>query len=337
MHPLSPRGKLVHWGLEGLLATNRLVEAARAAVTHKYDKGNDTIVLRNELYRIAETDEHVRQLQQTAILLPTMTKWRNADEIRSLAGCTATLGGLELYNGCRVLHVPSYLQGLWEACRLLATKTSSSVTWNTVSDTTVSADYGTIRDYDATILCGGAGMFAAEGNRKGTSMAMGRDRDQSFPVQLVRGQSLELQLKKPLLAPVLCGKYISPMATDPYRALVGATHEFQSQPMSKSDVLVELQRRTATISSFDWTSDVAVDRVTMGYRVQSVRGKYGRRPIIGRLPTTDQGGSSWIFTALGSRGLLYHSLYGEMLADAILVNNEHALTKKCSDMLWWKT
>jgi glycine/D-amino acid oxidase-like deaminating enzyme len=328
MHPLSPRGKLVHWGLEGLLATNALVDAARAAVD---GESNDTIILRNELYRIAETNEHVQQLQQTAALLPTLMKWRNADEIRSLAGCTATLGGLELYNGCRVLHVPSYLQGLWKACQLLATETSSSVTWNTVSDT---AD---LADYDATVFCGGAGMFAPNGNRKETALAVGRGLDQSFPVQLVRGQSLELRLKKPLLAPALCGKYISPMPCDPYTALVGATHEFQSQPMCTSDVITELQRRTAAISSFDWTSDVVVERVTIGYRVQSIRGKYGRRPIIGRLPTIDQGGTSWIFTALGSRGLLYHGLYGEMLAHAILVNNEQPLTKKCSDMLWWKT
>jgi glycine/D-amino acid oxidase-like deaminating enzyme len=300
-------------------------------------ESNDTIILRNELYRIAETNEHVQQLQHTAALLPTLMKWRNADEIRSLAGCTATLGGLELYNGCRVLHVPSYLQGLWKACQLLASETSSSVTWNTVSDTTGFADYGTARDYDAAVFCGGAGMFASGVNPKGTALAMGRDLDHSFPVQLVRGQSLELRLKEPLLAPVLCGKYISPMANDPYGALVGATHEFQSQPMSKSDVMVELQRKTVAISSFDWTSDVATERVTMGYRVQSVRGKYGRRPIIGRLPTIDLGGSSWIFTALGSRGLLYHGLYGEMLADAILVSHEHSLTKNCSDILWWKT
>jgi glycine/D-amino acid oxidase-like deaminating enzyme len=83
--------------------------------------------------------------------------------------------------------------------------------------------------------------------------------------------------------------------------------------------------------------------MTQGYRVQSARGKYGRRPIIGQLPssmvaTTDDSPSqsSWIFTGLSSRGLLYHGLYGQLLSLAILQRDESLLLRHCPDILWWK-
>jgi glycine/D-amino acid oxidase-like deaminating enzyme len=106
-------------------------------------------------------------------------------------------------------------------------------------------------------------------------------------------------------------------------------------------------------------------KITSGFRVQSQRGKFGRMPIIGRYPyplfnavmqEQDRGTDAsqmstssqnkytswcrqdqdlWIFTGLSSRGLLYHALYGDLLTDAILANDEQVLWTKSPDLKWW--
>lgn len=416
----------MHWGLEGLAATNRLVvKACEAAATNTTTTtttttgaasgfarpnsgdgdtsnmnscggGGDairTIVLRDELYRIAAapadatSDQQatvVQQLKQTAAALPEICEWLDADEITMRArgvsddaGAAAApsllMGGLRLHSGCCVLHVPSYLSGLWKACQDQAAKSngSCSVDWRIITTTdddnesegSLAQQQQHDEQFDVTIYCGGAGMFATAHGADGTTttlqglsdVLLHQHQQTAFPVQLVRGQSIELRVpvmvdnQQPQNA-VLCGKYISPLPqsqqhdgdTDGTTAvvLVGATHEFQAEPLSRDQVVAELRERTRAISSFDWddTDAVVVERVTSGYRVQSARGKYGRRPIIGRLSSDgdNNNNNAWIFSGLSSRGLLYHGLYGEMLADAILRDDDGVLLERCPDLLWWK-
>jgi glycine/D-amino acid oxidase-like deaminating enzyme len=188
-----------------------------------------------------------------------------------------------------------------------------------------------------------------------------------LPVQLVRGQSMEVTLMKPLPHAFLCGKYISPLpqhSDQIHRALIGSTHEFSSIPLSKEQVITDLQSRTQDFAPFRYNNDTAdpplsnttwsnnvisVDRITCGYRVQSTRSDYGRRPIIGKIPlhsnhhatttttTMNTTSNDWIFTGLSSRGLLYHGLYGQLLANAIRQNDESVLLETCPDILWWKS
>jgi glycine/D-amino acid oxidase-like deaminating enzyme len=153
-----------------------------------------------------------------------------------------------------------------------------------------------------------------------------------FPVQLVRGQSVELETRLELESALLCGKYISPL--DSNLILVGATHEFLAQAMSRDQVIAELRERTHEMMPSLWDTSL-VRRVTSGVRVQSERGKYGRLPIIGRIPSTIHP-YTWIFTGLSSRGILYHGLYGQILAEAILYGGEEPILTKFPDLMWWK-
>jgi glycine/D-amino acid oxidase-like deaminating enzyme len=345
IHPLSPRGKLVHWGMEGLAATNRLIakacETAEAA-NHDSCTCSSTVVLRDELYRIAANEQQVLQLQQTATQLPAIAEWLDANEIMERAGgslsntttTTTSLGGLRLHNGCCVVHVPSYLKGLWKACQQQAAEKGCSVEWCITQEDTPLLR----QDWDVTVYCGGAGMFAKSMDT-GATMFSPLPEQPAFPVQLVRGQSLELLLPYELQAALLCGKYISPVPNvdngDTCRALVGATHEFQPDALSRDQVIADLSERTLDLvggSSSFW-DDAVVERVTTGVRVQSARGKYGRRPIAGRLAADN---NAWILTGLSSRGLLYHAIYADILADAILQDCEQSMLERCPDVLWWK-
>lgn len=381
MHPLSPRGKLVHWGLEGLAATNAMIDAAINATTSVSTESNevDTIRLRDELYRIATSDEQKCQLRDIASMYPTIAEWRNNIDENNVPGwkddessliSVDPKDGLRLHNGCCVVHVPSYLRGVYKACEIMAQNTDSSIRWCQIkANRPLSGDME--EDYDATIYCYGSNMFqrsirnsqlvdfiALLPLQENPSSSDGHSTHiPSLPVQLVRGQSIEVSLVRPLQHAMLCGKYISPLPTTSpdkhqYRALIGATHEFSTIPMTTEHVISDLQARTKEFAPFRYndvdhpppnttktetTSSnrvLSVDRITCGYRVQSTRSDYGRRPIIGQLPTSSN--NDWIFTGLSSRGLLYHALYGKMLAQAITRNDESILLDYCPDILWWK-
>jgi glycine/D-amino acid oxidase-like deaminating enzyme len=289
----------VHWGLEGLAATNKLVEAAR-----RFD---DSFVLRDELYRIAMTPQNAQQLQATAERLPTLCEWSGYNG----------LGSLRLHDGCKVIHAPTYLQALWKACMQLAEERGCTASWSITNK---------VEDIvgNTVVYAAGDGLFQPKGGILTNRMTL--------PVQLVRGQSLELKMPEPQSKQpaLMCGKYISPLP-DPNFVLVGATHEFKEEAMSLDQVVKELRERTYGVSPSSWDNG-KVHRLTSGTRVQSERGQNGRLPIIGRLST-----DAWIFTGLSSRGLLYHGIYGEILADAILEDSEDAIWERCEDLSWWKS
>jgi glycine/D-amino acid oxidase-like deaminating enzyme len=331
---LSPRGKLVHWGREGLEATNHLVKQACKAA---HDK--NSIVLRSELFRVATSQKQADQLQQTAHEVPEFCEWIAPEEMAHVLSLPSNgFGGLRLHNGCQIVHLPSYLKGLWTACQNLSqVDPSASSKWKLQSSSMDDSDR-----YDAILWAAGSGLFEVDSN----SPACGDE--VSLPVQLVRGQSVEIRVNSAEILPqagLLSGKYMCPLP-EPNRVLVGATHEYDSVPMSEGAVRQELRDRTEIFCPHVWDESTSVvERYTTGTRVQSKRGTHGRLPIIGEAqrtplsitsPMQASGGKSWIFTGLSSRGLLYHGVYGKLLAQAILDGSEDSLEMNCFDFDWWR-
>jgi glycine/D-amino acid oxidase-like deaminating enzyme len=336
LHPLSPRGKLVHLGMEGLQATNYLLDKAQRSSA---DVGctPESVVLRNELYRVAMTPNNVKQLQTTAQTLPELCEW--VDSGTDLSGLfsegdNSVLGALRMYNGCKVIHPPSYLSSLWAACESLADEKELSVSWNIIhgddgfTESTLSAWKNRLKDFDAVVVSAGSGMF-------GTFLPLA-----SLPIQLVRGQSLEMRIPSDAQwskNALLCGKYVSPLA-DKDTVLVGATHEFQENALNVKGVLAELKIRTEGMVPKLWEQGV-IQRMTVGYRVQSERGRHGRLPIVGRIPMPFAEAlhrNAWVFSGLSSRGLLYHGIFGEALAGAVLQGNESLIHVSYPELAWWQ-
>lgn len=340
LHPLSPRGKLVYQGLEGLDVTSSMVQAATKYIA--------TVQVRSELYRLASDAKAARGLRKVAeereddstlfgAEFLTTEQLREKEIIVSDHNNESSMqihGGLRMFGACQVLHVPSYLQGLWQACCSMAHQTGSRVEWLPMTvNTTMDADCAST----TVVWCAGAGLWEQYG------MMAAAD----WPVQLVRGQSIEIATINPCPHALLCGKYLAPLPTTSnvheeknkgghkYRAVIGATHEFDSQQwLSPSQVYDELYRRGSWIwpdSSLD--GSMSVLRVTKGVRVQTSRGNHGRLPLVGLLPLRNRScasdipntGRDWIFAGLSSRGLLYHGIYGKRLAQAILANDESVL------------
>ena len=302
----------MHGGREGVAATNRLVQEAL--------KYKPECVLKDKLYRVALNEKHVGQLQQTAEMLPEYCTWVSAEEMRDISGSQFALGGLRLSNGCSVIHVPSYLEGLWMACRELSKTNGCMAQW-TIIDTFSQEQ---IQDFDAVILSAGAGLFH--------DSLLGKT---EFPVDLIRGQSIEINVqdKHTVKEALLCGKYISPLPQH-NRLLIGATHEYKAKPLSKKELVEDLKERSYEVAPNVW-DDGTVDKITSGYRVQSRRGAFGRAPIIGKMET-DIHTNVWIFTGLSSRGLLYHGLYGDLLTNDILGKHNESFWEDWK-LDWWRS
>jgi len=348
IHPLSPRGKLVYRGLEGLEASNQLIDSACQTV------GSSSVVLSNAILRCAQTSKHVEQLQKTARELPELFTWLDPADM-SQAGDSASsvvgeeeeestakvLGALRMSNGCRVIHVPSYLQGLYLNCQQsVASMNKVSLEWKEVPSNLEQV----LDTFDTVIFSAGAAIFQ---DYLPSQDADEKDQNHVFPVHLLRGQSIEFVSRcndpsKTIKDAFLCGKYISPLPSKngTSRVLVGATHEFKKEASSQEDVVDGLKSATQFMAPHLWDeSEYAMDRITSGYRVQSQRGHLGRLPLLGKMEIPyflPQHDNVWIYTGLSSRGLLYHALFADILVSAAWNNNEELIKEKYPELLWWK-
>ena len=311
MHPLSPQGKLVYLGLEGLKATNVLLDASK-----EYQNG---CILQDELYRVAVNKDHQDTLMETADRLPELAEWVPRDDLPWTAP-NDVFGALRLHSGCKVVHVPSYLKGLYHAIRNMG---GGDKDWNVLgmsSSLQCQASWvKRLECFDAVVLAAGAGLFQE-------SII-----EEKIPMQLVRGQSIEMTLNEASLgSAMLCGKYVTPLL-EKNRILIGATHEFKDQALDPEQVRLQLRQRSDAFASHLW-EDGTVDRITSGFRVQSNRGKYGRLPIVGKFDSTLHP-NAWIFTGLSSRGLLQHGIFGEILASQIIGAESEQLREGLD---WWR-
>jgi len=316
------------------------VVLVQAAAKHR-----PTCVLRDHLYRVALSDKNLVQLQETASKYPEYATWISKEDLYDNFGFDC-LGGLKLSNGCQVIHVPSYLEGLLEETMTKAKNltSGSSVKWEVIKPNDHQTLSQKLKNYDSVIMSAGSGILHNHFIEK-----------DSLPVQLVRGQSIEIQLslstdEKTSFVKndaVLCGKYISPLppltrGNNPQvntwqRYVIGATHEFKSTPLTASEVVEELRSRTYQLAPHLWDKG-EVDKITNGVRMQSHRGAFGRMPIIGQY-NSDATESElnhehmWLYTGLSSRGLIYHGLFGRWLANAVLHDNEASLFEGFD---WWR-
>jgi glycine/D-amino acid oxidase-like deaminating enzyme len=311
LHPLSPQGKLVYLGLEGLKATNVLLDASK-----KYQNG---CILQDELYRVAVNKDHQDTLMETADRLPELAEWVPRDNLPWTAP-NEVLGALRLHSGCKVVHVPSYLKGLYQAIHGMG---GGDKEWTVLGVSSSSHSRTSwvkrLEGFDAVVLAAGSGLFQE-------SII-----EEKIPVQLVRGQSIEMTLKETSLdSAMLCGKYITPLL-EKNRILIGATHEFKDQALDPEEVRLELRQRSDAFACNLW-EDGTVDKITSGFRVQSNRGKYGRLPIVGKFDTSLHP-NTWIFTGLSSRGLLHHGIFGEILASQIIGAQSK---QRCEGLDWWR-
>ena len=215
LHPLSPKGKLAYKGFDGLASANKLVQAA--------SQFDDNVVLRNKIYRIALTESQRAQFQKTAVELPELASWIEPGSTISTVDdekdweenyfCSEknVLGVLRLSGDCKVVHMRSYISGLWKYCQSIGTGTKKWITNEDVSSISSDEWKERLADFDCVVFAAGSGLFQ--------SSLMDQN---EFPINLVRGQSIEMTMNDDEVArnAILCGKYVSPLL-ESGRVLIG--------------------------------------------------------------------------------------------------------------------
>lgn len=160
-------------------------------------------------------------------------------------------------------------------------------------------DLAELKGYDHVVLALGAGIMAfpeAAGLR----------------LELLKGQMLICRVPEGLDLPPcsVVGKGYVARTEEARRYLLGSTYERGSK-CGKADLEKAKQELLPKIAPF-YPDALAfeIEECRAAFRVMRIGHYY---PLLARL-----NGSTWVCTALGSRGLLYHALLGEILSRALL-------------------
>ncbi len=128
-----------------------------------------------------------------------------------------------------------------------------------------------------------------------------------LPLKKTKGRTLLCAWDQRLPFSLVSQGHITPTA-DPFIGQIGATYEhFEDPVLSEQEVILELKRKVAQFypAAMDWP----VLDIRFGIRISR---PLGYRPIIERIDR-----NIWVFTGLGSRGMLYHALLGKELASQL--------------------
>lgn len=135
---------------------------------------------------------------------------------------------------------------------------------------------------------------------------VGKDTQDFFDIPLKKtiGQSLLCRWKKRLPCALLGGVHITP-TEDPELCQVGSTYEHTEEPSQEK--ALELIKRLEPI--YPEAKELEVIEIRSGVRSSP---KVGYMPIVRKMSP-----KVWVFTGLGSRGLIYHSLFARELVNAL--------------------
>lgn len=125
-----------------------------------------------------------------------------------------------------------------------------------------------------------------------------------LPLEPVKGQTLLCRYQDPLPLSLIGNGHITP-TEDPELCQIGSTYEHNFvDALPHKEVIPELLAKAAVF--YPPAKDFEVVEVRAGIRL----GKKGiSKPYIAQLDAR-----TWVFTGLGSRGLLYHALFGKRIA-----------------------
>lgn len=175
-----------------------------------------------------------------------------------------------------------YLQGLWKAC--------SQATF--IQEKILSLKQ--LDSYHAIVIAAGFETPSFEECKQ-------------LPLKATKGQSLLCRWPKRLDFSVASLGHISP-TEDPSLCQIGSTYEREFKN-SLPDPIIALPLKEKVALFYPPARDFEVIAIKAGVRISPID---GYRPIVAKVSD-----KAWVFTALGSRGLLYHALLGKALAQFI--------------------
>jgi len=284
LHPYGGMHAKRAWSAtQGMKSTIDLLNISQQALS-------ESIADDSGILRPAQTLEQCADFYSAAQKYDDLEWWDQKKCEKIIPGIKAK-AGLFIKSGVTV-HTHRYLEGLWNACSSLdATLEIDSI-----------AEIEELKSFDVVIVAAGAGT---------------KQLTQGMPFSLfhTKGQIIELSWPAQL-APLpmsLVSKSYIVMQPDLKSCLVGATYErnFLTPWAEPNHATVELLEKASSL--LPELAHASILSYRAGVRVCSAD---NRIPIVGPVAP-----NTWIFTGLGSKGLLYHAWLADLCSQAILSNN----------------
>lgn len=283
LHPFSGLHAKYTWkGLEAMAATRQLLDIASSHLQKPVDDARG--VLRPALSH-SQQEDYLQCVQKH----PENVKWLSSKECSRFMPEEVLWEGLYIPCGTTV-YTDLYLKGLWLACQQKGAKLEK-ISCKKLTD---------FDAFDRTVVAMGSASLQLEEVRK-------------FRLNVHKGQILALewpQQYQPLKSAINSQGYVV-MSEDGNYCVAGSTFErhYDTEApdigVAKREILPKVREIWAPLS------DMTVIECRAGMRVTTPT----RLPFCERM--TDK---CYLFAGLGSKGLLYHALFGQQLAHKITLN-----------------
>lgn len=275
LHPfVGIHAKPAEWGRAGVAATLELVKIASKAL-------GKPVAEESGMLRMALTKEMQDDFLRCA------SQYEDVDWLEPRE-CQHLVPGLEPLPGIRIrsawtIRSPMYLQGLWLACEQAGAQLISQRI----------ASLEALSSYDLVIAAMGASVASLPELCQ-------------LPVRPIKGQVLELEWPQdvaPLNLPVNSQAYLV-MQPGGKSCLAGATFERSfASPLpiphiAKNEIMPKI---TAFFPALR-------DALLIGCRAGLRASAPGHKPLLQQMDAR-----TWVFTGMGSKGLLYHALFAKRL------------------------
>ncbi|EPP34766.1 FAD dependent oxidoreductase family protein [Chlamydia ibidis] len=279
---------------EGITATHALITEA--------SKSLDTpVVLSRGILRPAIDNEQAELFMKRAEEFPNEVEWwekaRCETSIPSIT-IPQNLGGLFIKNGITIDN-DVYINGLWNACATLGTQFYDELIEN-ISD---------IEEfYDHIIVTPGANADILPELR-------------DLPLSKVKGQLIEIAWPEEIPMPEFSinGPKYMVANTKNHTCILGATFEHNQTEAVTDEKIAYQEIMPPVLALFPELKNAEILNYYAGIRSSSST----RLPIISRIKE-----NLWFLGGLGSKGLLYHGITGDMLAKAVLKKSTGYIAKE---------
>lgn len=280
LHPYGGAHAKLNWqGQEGLEATKELLIVASEAL-------GEPVADFSGILRIAVTEEQQSYYHQSAQKNSEL-QWLNADETQERIEGISHLPSIFVPSGITV-NSPLYLQGLWKACEALGVDLSREKV-HLLEE---------LDRFDYVIVTVGAAIQQFSQLKH-------------LVVTQVKGQLLKLRWPKnlkPLPCSISSQMYVA-MHSDGESCICGSTYE-RDFTSSHPDLEVAKKEIFPKLSSF--LPSLVEEEVLDCY--SGIRASIpGHKPLIKQIDNR-----LFVYTGLGSKGLLYHALFARELVLSIL-------------------
>lgn len=281
MHPYAGAHAKLNWqGIEGMESTCELLKVAEKAL-------GKPVAEYSGMLRMALTEQQHQDFKNCAKQYPDV-EWLTVDECQTLVPGIVPKEGL-LVRSAVTVNCGLYLQGLWKACEALGAQFEKSAVQS----------FEELAGFDRIIVAMGyaSKMFPELAH---------------LPLSPVKGQILELRWPEGLPhlpLPINSQAYLA-RSGEGASYFAGGTFErkFTTQEAIPEIAIAEIMPKICAFLPALEQAQV------IGCRAGIRASTPNHRPLVARINER-----CWVLTGMGSKGLLYHSLFASRLAQDCLV------------------